>query len=79
MSIFPPFLTQDWLRSLRFFNKLLDAWVTLPEHLHCVITLPPDDSDFSLRWRLIKSGFSRALPKTEHRSDMRITAGERGI
>ena len=41
----------------------IDAWVVLPEHLHCVLTLPPDDYDFSLRWRLIKSCFSRALPK----------------
>ena len=23
----------------------LDAWVVLPEHLHCVMTLPPGDSD----------------------------------
>ncbi len=57
----------------------IDAWVVLPEHLHCVMTLPPGDSDFSLRWRLIKSGFSRALPKTEHRSKVRKAAGERGI
>ena len=35
----------------------IDSWVVLPDHLHCVWTLPPDDSDFSLRWRLIKSGF----------------------
>ncbi len=57
----------------------IDAWVVLPEHLHCVMTLPPGDSDFSLRWRLIKSGFSRALPKTERRSRVRQAAGERGI
>ncbi|HEY9052361.1 MAG TPA: transposase, partial [Gammaproteobacteria bacterium] len=57
----------------------IDAWVVLPEHLHCVLTLPPDDYDFSLRWRLIKSCFSRALPKTEHVSDVRKAAGERGI
>ncbi len=37
------------------------------------------DSDFSLRWRLIKSGFSRALPKTELHSKVREAAGERGI
>jgi len=43
------------------------------------MTLPPGDSDFSLRWRLIKSGFSRALPKTERRSMVRRAAGERGI
>lgn len=57
----------------------IDAWVILPEHLHCVWTLPPGDSDFSLRWRLIKSGFSRGLPKTEQRSAVRKAAGERGI
>ena len=57
----------------------IDAWVVLPEHLHCVLTLPPGDSDFSTRWRLIKSGFSRALPKTERLSAVRKAAGERGI
>jgi putative transposase len=57
----------------------IDAWVVLPEHIHCVWTLPPGDSDFSMRWRLIKSGFSRALPNTERRSDVRKAAGERGI
>lgn len=57
----------------------IDAWVVLPDHLHCVWTLPPGDADFSLRWRLIKSAFSRALPKTERRSSVRKAAGERGI
>jgi len=57
----------------------IDAWVVLPEHLHCIWTLPPGDSDFSTRWRFIKSGFSRALPKTERRSAVRSAAGERGI
>lgn len=57
----------------------IDVWVVLPDHLHCVWTLPSDDSNFSLRWRLIKSGFSRALPITEYRSQVRIQAGERGI
>lgn len=57
----------------------IDAWVVLPDHLHCVWTLPPGDADFSTRWRLIKSAFSRALPKTEYRSNVRKAAGERGI
>jgi len=57
----------------------IDAWVVLPEHLHCVLTLPSGDSDFSLRWRLIKTGFSKALPKTERLSSVRKAAGERGI
>ena len=33
----------------------------LPEHLHCIWTLPEDDSDFSARWRDIKGCFSKAL------------------
>jgi putative transposase len=37
----------------------IDAFVLLPEHLHCVWTLPAGDRDFSKRWRLIKSYFSR--------------------
>jgi putative transposase len=57
----------------------INAWVVLPEHMHTVWTLPPGDADFSKRWRLIKSGFSRALPKTEYRSNVRKMAGERGI
>lgn len=38
----------------------IDAWVLLPEHLHCIWTLPQGDSDFSKRWGLIKAGFSKA-------------------
>ena len=57
----------------------IDAWVVLPEHMHCVWTLPPDDSDFSTRWRLIKSGFSRRIPKKENRSAVRLRNNERGI
>ncbi len=53
----------------------IDARVVLPEHKHCLFTLPPGDSDFSLRWRLIKSGFSCALPITERRLPVRIAAG----
>jgi REP element-mobilizing transposase RayT len=25
----------------------------MPDHLHCIWTLPPGDSDFSIRWNLI--------------------------
>ena len=35
------------------------ASVILPDHLHFIWTLPPDSSDFSTRWRLIKSYFTR--------------------
>lgn len=36
----------------------LIAIVLLPEHLHCVWTLPIGDHVFSMRWRLIKSRFT---------------------
>ena len=39
----------------------IDAMVVLPDHLHALWTLPPDDSDFSTRWMLIKQGFTKRL------------------
>jgi putative transposase len=57
----------------------VDAIVVLPDHLHAVWTLPEGDGDFALRWRLIKTVFSRAIPSTERRSASRQTKGERGI
>ena len=32
----------------------IDAWVLLPDHLHCLWTLPLGDADFSSRWGIIK-------------------------
>ena len=32
----------------------IDAWVLLPDHFHCIWTLPYLDSNFSLRIRLLK-------------------------
>ncbi len=58
---------------------VIHGWVVLPDHLHCVIELPPGDADFATRWRLIKGGFSRRLPATERRSAVRVARGERGI
>ncbi|PKM44684.1 MAG: transposase [Gammaproteobacteria bacterium HGW-Gammaproteobacteria-1] len=74
----------DLLRNVvgdvrRRFPFTIHGWVVLPEHLHCVIELPAGDSDFPLRWRLMKSGFSKQLPRVERRSDVRVRRGERGI
>jgi putative transposase len=55
------------------------AMVVLPEHLHAVWRLPPDDSDYPLRWSLIKAGFSRLLDKTEFIAAGRQARRERGI
>ncbi|MBR0694654.1 REP-associated tyrosine transposase [Bradyrhizobium lablabi] len=61
------------------YSFAIDAFVVLPDHLHAIWTLPPGDSDFSTRWRLIKSRFAKALPKREALSAARVARGERGI
>jgi putative transposase len=57
----------------------IDAWVVLPDHMHCLWTLPEGDADFSSRWRAIKTNLSRQLPTNEPRSSSRMAKGERGI
>src|SRR5258708_19736348 len=80
-------LLTEYIDALRAATRLtqtrhpftIDAMVVLPDHIHAVWTLPPDDADFSLRWQLIKIDFAKAVPNTERRSAMRIARGERGI
>lgn len=55
----------------------IDAWVVLPDHMHCLWTLPEDDSDFPERWRRIKAAFSKSLPDTDPQT--RLRKGERGV
>ena len=38
----------------------IDAFVLLPDHLHCIWTLPPSDARYALRWNLIKRLVSQA-------------------
>lgn len=59
----------------------IDAMVVLPDHLHCIWTLPQADADFSTRWRLIKSEFSRYCPGKykRQRSNSRQSKGEQAI
>jgi putative transposase len=57
----------------------IDAMVVLPDHLHAVWTLPDGDADFSTRWRIIKTSFSRKLAVGEPVSSSRAGKGERGI
>jgi putative transposase len=57
----------------------IDAWVVLPDHMHCIWTLPAGDADYAARWKAIKIAFSRALPRTESLNAARLAKGERGI
>ena len=42
----------------------IDAWVILPDHMHCLWTLPEGDSDYAIRIGAIKSRFSRELRRS---------------
>jgi len=73
----------DLRRAFRYVREKhpfrLEAVVVLPDHLHCTWTLPPGDSDFSMRWNLLKGHFSRAIVKGERVSQSRQKRRERGL
>jgi putative transposase len=54
-------LRQAFRKVIKQHPFKIDAFVLLPDHLHCIWTLPQGDADFSTRWRLIKSYFSRQI------------------
>ncbi len=43
----------------------IDAWVVLPDHMHCLWTLPPNDAGYPLRLKRIKGRFSQTQPRVE--------------
>ncbi len=64
----------ETVRATRPF--VIDAWVLLPDHLHCVWTLPDGDADFSARWMMIKRAVSLACREDYRRADL-MTASKR--
>ena len=74
----------DELRNaFRYIKKnypyCMDAAVVLPDHLHCIWTLPVGDSNYSTRWNLLKGHFSRAVHRGERISISRQKRRERGV
>jgi len=47
----------------------VEAMVILPDHLHCIWTLPSGDADFSTRWHDLKARFAAQIPRGERLSD----------
>lgn len=71
---------RESFRAARLCHPFInDAIVILPDHLHAIWTLPPDDSDYATRWNLIKGSFSRAVPPGDPISPSRSARRERGI
>ncbi len=52
-------LRQAFRHVMKKHPFVIEAAVVLPDHLHCIWTLPVGDADFSTRWRLIKTWFSK--------------------
>jgi putative transposase len=48
----------------------IDAWVLLPDHLHCIWTLPANDINSSVRWNWIKNFVSRHIANEYQRVDL---------
>ena len=42
----------------------MNAWVVLPDHMHCVWTLPEGDADYSTRMAAIKARFTMAVRRS---------------
>ncbi|WP_245911077.1 REP-associated tyrosine transposase [Neisseria iguanae] len=69
--------TQDLL--VRYIDSLRQAFTAvkhrhpfeiiavcvLPDHLHILIELPENDSNYPMRLRMIKAWFAQVIPKTE--------------
>jgi putative transposase len=74
----------DHLRTAYAAARKRDPFETvaicvLPDHLHAIWTLPPDDADFFRRWSLIKHDFSCGLPADPNRSRSKLGKREKGI
>ena len=66
---------RDAIRSIRASHPFeIDAWILLPDHLHCLWTLPDGDADFSLRWSLIKRHVSKLCAGTMVNARLLTTA-----
>jgi putative transposase len=55
------------------------AICVLPNHLHAIWTLPPDDADFASRWSKIKRYFSTGLASSSARTSSKVAKREKGI
>lgn len=72
-------LRAAWGETCRERPFRTEAAVVLPDHLHAIWTLPPYDADFSTRWRLIKSRFSRRAGIRGRINPSKRKKGERGV
>jgi putative transposase len=59
-------LRSAWREAAGKWPFYLHALCLLPDHLHCILTLPEQDSNYSLRWRRMKGIFTRLYRREEN-------------
>ncbi|WP_299403993.1 transposase [uncultured Roseobacter sp.] len=80
-------LLTDRIELLRQVTRLarqrypfeIDAVVILPAAIHTLWTLPRGDADCSIRWRFLKSAFSRAVPTADDHPNVKRVRTDKGI
>ena len=72
-------LRQAIKQVIEHYPFIIDGIVVLPDHLHIMMTLPPDDANYPQRLGFIKSSFSRQVESLEPISASRHSKRERGI
>lgn len=76
-------LRQAWLDMSSRYPFHTIAIVLLPDHLHCIWTLPEGDSDYSVRWSEIKRLFSKKYRAVNslspNQSDSQAKRSEAGV
>ena len=63
------------VRGERTFE--IDAWVLLPDHMHCIWRLPHGDSDYSGRWARIKRLVTKGCGERYYKPALMTSAKQR--
>ena len=76
-------LRRVWKRVQNQHPFVVDAICLLPDHLHCMWTLPENDGDYGRRWSAIKGLFTKEYLKSGGqegiRNDSRKKRGEAAV
>ena len=76
-------LRQAWVDVRGRFPFDIDSVCLLPDHLHCIWSLPEGDADYSVRWKEIKrvftKGYVNQVGPGEIRNESRLRRGEAAI
>lgn len=83
-----PILCDDLVRSVlreklvvlrRHRPFRIDAWVLMPNHLHCIWTLPDNDRNYSARWGWLKKEVTKTVNDLSPRGLIRRSLWQRTL